>query len=202
MLNKLKYFWSESWLLLVSAFIFGLLIALTNSALSGQIEKNQAAKLYENMGALITEAIDFRKAAEGLAISGQKTDVYAGFDSNKKCAGFAFIASGPGFADKIKLVIAVDGECRKFLGFKVLESSETPEFGSKISEKYYSSQFIGAPAGQLNLVTTGKPEEIDSEIVAISGATVSSEAVVKIFNSYIDTIKEELNSKGMMSNGK
>ena len=48
----------------------------------------------------------------------------------------------------------------------------------------------------------GKSEIIDSEIVAISGATVSSDAVVKIFNASIGAVKESLQSKGFISNGK
>jgi hypothetical protein len=47
---------------------------------------------------------------------------------------------------------------------------------------------------------------IDSQIVAISGATVSSEAVVKIFNTYFEQvkgkIKELLQKKEQISNDK
>ncbi|MHC4216649.1 MAG: hypothetical protein ACYSWP_25160 [Planctomycetota bacterium] len=38
---------------------------------------------------------------------------------------------------------------------------------------------------------------IDTEIIAISGATVSSEAVVKTFNMYIEVVKEQLQKKGL-----
>jgi hypothetical protein len=37
--------------------------------------------------------------------------------------------------------------------------------------------------------------------VAISGATVSSEAVVKIFNTYTGEIKKQLQQKGLIGNG-
>ena len=131
-----------------------------------------------------------------------RTDIYEAFDSNGIGVGFAFVAEGPGFQDKIKLVIAVDRKCEKFFGFKVLSSNETPGFGSKIKEKFFGEQFQGAPAGKMELVKTGEANTIDSEIVAITGATVSSEAVVKIFNKYTDKIKERLQTEGLIGNGK
>ena len=48
----------------------------------------------------------------------------------------------------------------------------------------------------------GNLEEKDSKIVAISGATVTSTAVVKIFNTYIGKVKKQLQGKGFISDGK
>jgi len=180
----------------VASFCFGLLIAATDSVLSGHIEQNQQDKLYSLMRQLITTADDFEKL--GLE---EKLTVFRALDSNGGVSGFAFIAAGAGFADKIELVIAVDKNFEKFFGFKVLASNETPGFGSRISEDFFAGQFTGAPAGDLELVKSGNPEEIDSRIVAISGATVSSEAVVEIFNEYIDKVKKQLQAKGLIENG-
>ena len=41
-------------------------------------------------------------------------------------------------------------------------------------------------------------KKIDEQIVAITGATVSSQAVVKMFNRYIDQIKIILKDKGLI----
>ncbi|MHC4734411.1 MAG: FMN-binding protein, partial [Planctomycetota bacterium] len=112
-----------------------------------------------------------------------------------KTAGFAFVGVGSGFADKIKLVIAIDSKCEKLLGFDVLSSNETPGFGDKIKEKGFRNQFKGIAVGNLELIKAGKTKDI--EIVAISGATVSSESVVKIFNTYIDKIKEKIQEAGL-----
>ena len=205
---KIKHFIQQSWLLIVASFCFGLLIAVTSAALSPKIIQNEKDKLNNLMRDLISGANDFKIAIEGVEIPGRKgkvtkTDIYKALDGNgRKVVGFAFVAAGPGFADKIKLVIAVDDRCEKFFGFKVLSSNETPGFGNKIKEDYLGNQFEEAPAGKLTLVKTGDTEKTDSEIVAISGATVSSEAVVKIFNTYIDRIKEQLQAEGLINNGK
>lgn len=195
-MNKIKYFIQQSWLLIVASFCFGLLIAATNSLLSQRIEQNQQDKLYSLMRQLITTADDFEKIELD-----ERTTVFKALGSDKGVSGFAFIAKGAGFADKIKLVIAVDGNCEKLFGFKVLASNETPGFGNRISEDFFAGQFTGAPAGVFKLVKSGNAEEIDSRIVAISGATVSSEAVVKILNAYTDKVKKQLQAEGLIGNG-
>jgi len=202
---KIKHFIQKSWLLIVASFCFGLLIAVTNAALLPRIEQNEKNKLNDLMRGLIKDANSFEIIIEKLEITGQKnkiltTNIYQAFNSNNKNAGFAFIAVGPGFADKIKLVIAVDSACEKFLGFNVLASNETPGFGSKIKDDFFGNQFIGVPAEKIELTKIGNAEEIDNKIVAISGATVSSEAVVEIFNTYIEQVKKQLKQKGLISN--
>jgi electron transport complex protein RnfG len=205
-MSKIKHFIEQSWLLIISAFCFGLLIAVTNAAWAPYIEQNEKDKLNDLMTGLITEAKNFQLTIEGVEVAGKKgkitkTDIYAAFDDAGSNAGFAFVAVGPGFADKIKLVIAVDAKCEKVFGFKVLSSNETPGFGDRIKEDYFGDQFEKAPAQELKLEKTGDPETIDSQIVAISGATVSSEAVVKIFNAYIDKVRQQLQTKELKTNG-
>jgi len=202
--RRVKYFFQQSWLLIVASFLFGLLIAVTNAAWSPRIEQNEKDKLNKLMRGLISDANNFEVAMEGVEIGGGKgrvvkTTIYRAADSEGRKVGFAFVAVGAGFADKIKLVIAVDGKCETFFGFKVLSSNETPGFGSKIKEDYLGNQFKGVPVVELELVKTGDVEKIDSEIVAISGATVSSEAVVKIFNAYIGKVKERLQAQGFLN---
>ena len=200
---KIKHFLEQSWLLIVSSFFFGLLIAVASARWSPLIERNEREKRNSLMQELITDANSFEVAVEAAEIPVKKgkpakTDIYKAVDERGSTVGFAFIAVGSGFADKIKLVIAIDSRCEKLFGFKVLASNETPGFGDKIKEDYLGNQFKGAPAGELVLVKTGDDKKIDAEIVAISGATVSSEAVVKTFNVYIDKIKEQLRAKGLI----
>ena len=213
--DKIKYFFKQSWLLIVASFFFGLLIAAANASLEPRIIQNEKDKLNNLMKLLISDANNFQIAVENAEISGQKgktetTNIYKALDKSGKIIGFAFVASGPGFADKIKLVIAADAKFEKYLGFKVLASNETPGFGSKIalddpqSDLDYVDQYKEAPTGKFELIKTGKVEaieKIDDQIVAISGATVTSEAVVKIFNTYTEQMKEILQQNGLIGNG-
>jgi len=202
MFKAIAEYFEKSWLLIFSAFIFGLLLALTNSAWSGKIEQNKAGKLSGLMSTLITDANKFEVVMPAVKIELSKgkfatTDIYKAV-AGDKTVGFCFKAEGTGFADKIELVIAVDAAFEKILGFNVLASSETPGFGDKIAKSFYNDQYKGAPAEILNLVKKGDDKIIDNEIVAISGATVSSTAVVTIFNHYIEPVKQQLKQKGII----
>ena len=213
---KIKYFIQQSWLLIVASFFFGLLIAVTNAALSPKIEQNRTDKLYRQTGELLKrfnamsdanlpKAEQFEEFAEVEITSsrGRKQVVVvvrALSADGETVVGWSFNASGSGFADKIELVVAVDKDFEKLAGFDVLARNETPGFGDQIKEDYLREQFVGAPAGELKFVTTGDVREIDSEIVGITGATISSEAVVEIINSFLTQIKEQMQQKGLIGN--
>ena len=203
---KIKHFIQQSWLLIISSFCFGLLIAITNAAWAPRIEQNKIDKLNRLMGGLLPKATEFEletefeiKSAKGKKA---KSTVYKAVSDAGKCAGWVFNTSGSGFADKIELVVAVDKDFEKIAGFDCLASNETPGFGDRIKLPWYRNQFAGAPAEELKLVKTGDAEKIDSEIVAVTGATVSSEAVVEIINNSITQIKDQMQKKGLIGNGK
>jgi electron transport complex protein RnfG len=200
-MSKIKYFIRQSWLLIVSAFCFGLLIAVANAAWSPRIERNKVEKLNRLMSGLLPEASSFKLEAQVEIKSprGQTTtsSVYAAVSDTNIPVGWVFNCEGPGFQDKIELVVAVDKGFEKFAGYAVLSSNETPGFGDKIKRSYYRNQFKGAPVEELGLVKTGDDKNIDSEIVAISGATVSSQAVVDIINNVVVQIKNKMQERAV-----
>ncbi len=205
---KIKHFIQQSWLLIVASFFFGLLIAVTNAKLSPKIVQNKIDKRNRLVGILLPDANNFVLLEAEIEIESirgkkEKVEVYRAMSKageSGKCVGWSFNAAGSGFADKIELVVAVDKDFEKLAGFDVLASNETPGFGDQIKYDYYRDQFAGAPAEELKLVTSGKPENIDAEIVAISGATVSSEAVVEIINNFLTQIKKQMQQKGLIGN--
>lgn len=202
---KIKHFIEQSWLLITASFFFGLLIAVTSAALSPRIEQNKINKRNRLVGALLPEAKDFVPVEGGIeieSIQGKKetVEVFRAVSAAGECVGWSFNAIGPGFADKIELVVAVDKNFEKFAGFDVLASNETPGFGNQIKFDYFRDQFKGAPAEGLKLATSGDNTKIDSEIIAISGATISSEAVVDIISNAINQIKKQTQQKGLIGN--
>lgn len=204
---KVKYFFQQSWLLIVASFFFGLLIAVANAAWEGRIRQNEEDKFNNLVVEMLPEAESFEIALENAEVEsgrGKKkaTAVKKALSADGKCVGWAFKCEGSGFADKIKLVLAVDAGFEKLRGFGVLASNETPGFGDQIKLPYYRSQFVGAPAVELVLDKTGNEKTIDSKIVTISGATVSSEAVVAIINTFVSQVKKDMQEKGLIGNGK
>lgn len=209
MFNKLMMFWKESWLLLVLSVLFGVLLAIADAAWKPRIEQNAAMRFNRIALGLLPSAQRFELLADGgmtITIGGKlvAVDIRQARDASGQCVGWAFVCEGSGFADKIRLVVAVDAAFDKLLGFGVLSSNETPGFGDKIKYTaaeggFYQPQFVGAPVGMLTLVKTGDPTVIDEHIVAISGATVTSQAVVDMLNAYLLPVKHELKVKGLLT---
>lgn len=206
-MSKVKHFIEQSWLLIVASFFFGLLIAVTDAGLSPRIEQNKINKRNRLVGGLLPEAknfiaLDVPIEVESARGKKEKVEVYKAMSEAGKCVGWSFNASGSGFQDKIELVVAIDASFEKLAGFDVLSSNETPGFGDQIKYDYYRNQYKGAPAGELKLISVGDPTKIDSQIVAISGATVSSEAVVEIISRFVTQIKEQMQKKGVIGDVK
>ena len=125
---------------------------------------------------------------DGELVASEKTAkdeavVYGGYDEQGAFLGYAIPAAGPGFQDTIGLLFGFTPERQLVLGMEVLESRETPGLGDKI---YKDDDFVGS-FSELSIDpeivavkkgTASRPNEID----AITGATISSKAVVRIIN--------------------
>ena len=107
---------------------------------------------------------------------------YGGYDEAGALVGFAIPAEGGGFQDTIKLLYGYDPARQRIVGMQVLESRETPGLGDKIlKDAAFLESFRDlAVEPQVTLAkgARARPNEVD----AISGATISSRAVVRIIN--------------------
>lgn len=205
-MSKLRFFWEQSWLLLVSSLVFGALLAAADTAWAPRIARNEVEKFTRLAGGMLPQAKRFVPLETLVPVDTGKgktvqLQVFRALDEDGRSVGWAFVCEGSGFADKIKLVVAVDAGFEKLAGFGVLSSNETPGFGDKITIPggFYQKQFVGAPAQTLTLVKTGEAERIDHEIVAISGATVSSQAVVDILNRTVSVVRSALQQQGLVA---
>ena len=204
MKNPVAFFFEKSWLLMAAAILFGALLAMLNTAWQPKIKQNEIDKFNRLAVALIPDAVNFETAIEKAPIEVSKGKVYnvevkKGVKADGQVAGWAFVCEGSGFADKIKLVIATDAKFEKLAGFGVISSNETPGFGDKINPTgpgTFQHQFIGKPATDLELVKAG--DASGAKVMAITGATVTSEAVVKIFNTFLVPVKETLQKQGLL----
>lgn len=129
---------------------------------------------------------------------------HAVYDANQRLLGFAIIASGMGYQDRIALLYAYDAREEQVKGIRVLESRETPGLGDRIGyDKRFTASFATLPIpldddGRLmNKLAAAKPGTRSQpwEIDTISGATISSRAVVDIVNRsaarWLSVLREE-----------
>lgn len=115
-----------------------------------------------------------------------KNILYLGRDSLGQITGFAIPGSEPGFQDIIKGLIGYNPFEKKIVGFEVLESKETPGLGDKIfKDENFTSSFKALPlTKELVIVKKGEKNQ-DHEVEGITGATISSKAVIRLINKNI-----------------
>lgn len=108
--------------------------------------------------------------------------IYSGRDAAGGLIGFAVPAEGPGFQDTVGLIYGFDPVRQVIVGMAVLESRETPGLGDKIifDENFHAG--FEALAIEPPIVTVRDGRDAPNEVDVISGATISSDAVVKIIN--------------------
>jgi electron transport complex protein RnfG len=118
--------------------------------------------------------------------------VYLGYDAAGDPVGFAVEGAEPGFQDIITLIFGYDPQARQLLAMKVLDHAETPGLGDKIiKDTVFVSGFEGAQApiqGVKPDRNTGDPAQVDM----ITGATISSRAVITIINHRIEALGDLL----------
>jgi len=114
--------------------------------------------------------------------SAEKT-IYAGYTEEAKFVGYAIPGEGPGFQDTIKLLYGYMPADRKVVGMEVLESRETPGLGDKIyKDAVFVGNFSDLPIDPVIEVVKKGRRDSDNQVDAITGATISSRAVVRIIN--------------------
>jgi Na+-translocating ferredoxin:NAD+ oxidoreductase RnfG subunit len=83
-----------------------------------------------------------------------------------------------GFVDKIKMMVVIDCKEDEIEQIKILEHNESHDYGDLLTEEWFLERFKGKTATiPLRVVKMSAKEE--NQIVAITGATITSEAVAK-----------------------
>jgi electron transport complex protein RnfG len=114
--------------------------------------------------------------------------VYVGYDASDQPIGVAMQAGEAGFQDIISLIFGYDPGTGDLMGMKVLESKETPGLGDKIEkDSAFVRQFreVGTP---LEGVKADRASGDHVEVVMITGATISSRAIINIINHRLEAL--------------
>ena len=110
--------------------------------------------------------------------------VYLGRDGSGKRVGFAISGTENGFQDPITVMFGYDAASRTVIAMKVISNKETPGLGDKIvKDTMFVREFAGV-ASPLAGVKRGKGKT-PNDIEMITGATISSRAVIQIINNAI-----------------
>lgn len=176
----------EGWLILLLAVLYGGLLSWIQLTLGPIIAENKKQETYSQIPVLVAGA-DAAKTVEFTidGADGKKKTVYQAFNAAGEHLGWVFPASGQGFADAIELLVGLDTNAEKITGIFVLDQKETPGLGNFIKDDLkFVEMFQGLSASQkLEAVTSGEPT--GNQIKALTGATISSQAVCDIVNTTV-----------------
>lgn len=129
--------------------------------------------------------------------------IYGGKNNSGELIGFAVYASGTGFQDQITMMFGTDIALTKISRLTILEQLETPGLGAKITDETAFLQFWENKNIDVSLTlrkpAVGSPEELmPSEVNTITGATISSEAVLNAVNLSLERLRN-IKNEGKLS---
>ncbi len=191
--------------LAVSGAVAGFLIVVVYGWASPIIQHNKAVALQAAIGEVLRNPAQCDTLyVAGNALSAQLPPgadpkrverVYLGYDANHRRIGFAIAVGEPGFQDVVRVIFGYDPASKQLLGMKVIESKETPGLGDKIEK---DSSFVGQFRGALTPLVGIKPDRRkpgdQHQVDMITGATISSRAVIRIINNALARLGPALDS--------
>lgn len=146
--------------------------------------ENAEFKEIENIDALMR---DFQSENSSAVVN----EVLEAFDENNNSVGYVMSATASnGYGGDVKIAIGFSSQTDSITGFTVLSHSETAGLGAKCSEDSFKSQFKGKK-GIIQYVKDSA--DSDNEIDAISGATITTNAItdaVNVATDFYNSIKE------------
>lgn len=111
--------------------------------------------------------------------------IYLGHDAAGRRVGFALSGTENGFQDPVTVMFGYDATAHTLLAMKVIANKETPGLGNKIeSDSSFIQGFVNA-ATPLAGVKKDRGKNRPNDVVMITGATISSRAVIRIINDAI-----------------
>jgi len=185
--------------LALAGAVAGFFIVLVYQWADPRIEAHRARVLAEAVSVVLSDPATtevWYLADEGFTIAppaGADTAsldrIWVGRDDAGVPIGVAAVAGEAGFQDIIRLIFGYDPATERVVGMKVLESKETPGLGDKIEKDSLFVAEFDDVAVPLVGVKAGKATGAEGEIDMITGATISSEAIVRIINNRLAAVE-------------
>lgn len=172
----------------LAGLVSGICLVVAYEQTLPYILENRAAALREAVLRVVPGATAMQRlvAREGKLVvepDGEGEAIYAAYGEGGAFVGYAIPGAGNGFADVISLLYGYDPKQQAVVGFAVLESRETPGLGDKIAKDptflRNFEKLLVSPS--IVPVKAGK-KAAANEVDCITGATISSKAVVRILN--------------------
>ncbi len=168
-------------ILLVIASVAGAILAFSNNATAGRIEEINAQITQEALSDIFGNIDEAKELADQDKMREEYKDLKEIFEiiENGESKGHSLTVFSNGYDGAIEMMVGIDSE-GNIMGVRLVNHSETQGIGSKADEPEFTDLF------------NDQNVEEEIEVQLISGATISSEAVLKgtnyareIYNEYV-----------------
>lgn len=162
-------------------FILGIICFLSSSVLA-VVNTITEPKIKEQK--LHDENIALQEVMAGCALfkphmKQDKIDYYLAFDRANALKGFVLKSECKGYSSTIEILAGINLNL-EITEIKILSQNETPGLGSRIAEPDFRAQFKGKTLQKLQ------------EVQAITGATISSSAVINAMKNTLAGLSAQL----------
>lgn len=196
--QKIKNLIKDATMLTIITLVSGFLLAMVYQVTKGPIaEQDYKKKMLayrevfkdankfdenENTNKIKKESLNILKQRQAEFGKVGIEEVLEVKSTDGKNIGFvATVYSDEGYGGRVKISVGYNTKEKKLNSIKILDAQETAGLGAKISEEDFYGQYSEKTKSPLKLVKGYKNAE--DEIVAISGATISSTAVTNSVNA-------------------
>lgn len=163
--------------LFIICVVVTVLLALTNSVTSPKIAQLKVDTENNTKKVVLSEADKFSEALK-TSLDGTEYDYFEGLADNGDLIGYVFSTKAKGYGGDISIMVGVDTQ-GTVKGVQILSISETAGLGMNAKNESFLNQFVGK-SGEIGV---NKHSASDTEIQALTGATITSKAMATAVNT-------------------
>ena len=174
-------------MLFVIATVCTALLAGTNLLTKDKIADLEVQAAKEAKTAVFADATAFSEE-KTVDVKGESFVYYEAQDEKGNVIGYVFSVTTKSYGGDLSAMVGISAETDKITGVEITAINDTPGLGMKVNSEDFLSQYID----RTGTMGVNKNEKTDTEIQAVSGATISSRAVTDAVNhafSAYETIK-------------
>ena len=160
------------------------LLALTNAVTAPKIDA-LAVETQEASKKQVLSSADSFSEEKQVEKDGVSYTYYDGLTSDGSVMGYVFVTSAKGYGGDISVMVGVLGD-GTVAGVNILSINETAGLGMNAKNQSFLDQFLGK-SGEIGVA---KNNPSDTEIQALTGATITSSAMATAVNTALSLYAE------------
>lgn len=160
------------------------LLALTNAVTAPKIDALAVETQDASKKQVLSSAASFSEEKQ-VEKDGVSYTYYDGLASDGSVMGYVFVTSAKGYGGDISVMVGVLGD-GTVAGVNILSINETAGLGMNAKNQSFLDQFLGK-SGEIGVA---KNNPSDTEIQALTGATITSRAMATAVNTALSLYAE------------